>query len=320
MNFSVLIPCYNAERWLEQTLTSVLAQTVPPLEVVIVNDGSTDRSLTIIENIRQLTSIPFVLVNTNRLGEGRVRYAGIDVTQGDWVAFLDADDWWEPNHLARIQAAMEGSTDVMYLAAAKHFSINVNRVVSLSDSPFQDIQKNIDHHTYFQLFQQYGLMEISSMAMERQRLLDMGRPEQYLPCNGDFELTLRALSGHSLTYDPVPSSYYRCNNPESLSHQFTKSPETLTSYFQIMMSFREPYNIPDSFFQQNAQTLASKSMYFNAAIRQEILQLVWSYLSKSNQMIFTAASLFPPAYLWLNGVRNQLRSPQYAPRKVVDGE
>jgi len=137
MNFSVLIPCYNAERWLEQTLTSVLAQTVPPLEVVIVNDGSTDRSLTIIENIRQLTSIPFVLVNTNRLGEGRVRYAGIDVTQGDWVAFLDADDWWEPNHLARIQAAMEGSTDVMYLAAAKHFSINVNRVVSLSDSPFQ---------------------------------------------------------------------------------------------------------------------------------------------------------------------------------------
>jgi glycosyltransferase involved in cell wall biosynthesis len=320
MNFSVVIPCYNAERWIEQTLTSVLAQTVPPLEIVIVNDGCTDRSLTLIEQIRQQTPIPFIVINTNRLGGGGARYAGIDASQGDWVAFLDSDDWWEPNHLERIQAAMENSTDVVYLAAAKHFSINVNRVVSLSASPFQDVQKHIDHHTYFQLYQKYGFIEISSMAMQRQRLLAMGRPDHHLPCNGDIELSLRAIHGHSLTYDPVPSSYYRCNNPESLSRQFTQSAEKLTSYFKVMVSFKDLYNIPDSFFQQNAQTLASKAMHFNGASRQEVFQLVWSYLSKSNQIIFTAASLFPPAYLWLNHIRNKVRGPQYAPRQVVEGD
>ncbi|MEY2977935.1 MAG: glycosyltransferase family 2 protein [Prochlorotrichaceae cyanobacterium] len=317
MKFSVVIPCYNAERWIEQTLTSVLAQTLPPHEVVIVNDGSTDQSQSRIESIMNTTSIPLVLVNTNRLGAGGARYAGIDAASGDWLAFLDADDWWDPNHLERIQAAMVDSKDIMYLAAAKHFSINVNRVVSISDSPFQDLEKHIDHHRYFQLLQTHGLLEISAMAMQRQHLVTVGKPERHLPCNGDLELTLRSLHGQTLTYDPVPSSYYRCNNADSLSRQFTRSADKLTSYFKLLLDLKDLYAIPESVFRQQAQTLASKSMHFNAQGRQEILQLVWPYLSQSNQLVFRAASLFPPAYLWLNTVRNKLRGPQYAPRQVV---
>lgn len=317
MNISVVIPCYNAERWIEQTLDSVLAQTLPPQEVIIANDGSTDRSLAIIENIQKQTSIPFVIVNTHRLGASGARYAGIEAASGEWVAFLDSDDWWDSDHLKRIQTAMKDSEDVIYLAAAKHFSINANRIVSTSDSPFQETQKNIDHRRYFELLQKHGLLEISSMAMQRQRLLEIGKPQHNFPCNGDLELTLRALHGHSLTYDPVPSSYYRCNNAASLSRQFTKNPDKLTSYFKIMLSLQHLYDIPASLFRHRAQTLASKSMHFDAEGRQKVLQLVWPYLTKSNQLIFSISSFFPQGYLWLNGLRNKLRGPQYSPRKAV---
>ena len=98
---SVIIPLYNKEREIGDTLRSVLAQTLPPAEIVVAYDGSTDRSAEIVRGIRA----PLVkLVTQPNAGECAARNRAIAESTGDYIALLDADDTWEPGFLEEIAA------------------------------------------------------------------------------------------------------------------------------------------------------------------------------------------------------------------------
>jgi glycosyltransferase involved in cell wall biosynthesis len=155
LTFSVIIPCYNAERWIEQTLNSVLEQTYPALEIFVIDDGSTDASLMLVQNLQAQSQVPIHILKGDRLGPAGARNLGIAQAVGDWFAFLDADDWWQPDHLQRIYNAVYQTSDVVYIAAAQHYSMNVNRIVSISATPFDTPQNHLDHDTYFQLYQSH---------------------------------------------------------------------------------------------------------------------------------------------------------------------
>jgi glycosyltransferase involved in cell wall biosynthesis len=318
MKFSVVIPCYNAERWIVETLESVVAQTLAPQEILVIDDGSSDRSVVLVTALIAASAVPIKLLRSERQGPAVARNVGIGAATGDWIAFLDADDWWQPEHLARICQAVETSGDVVYLAAAEHFSINVNRVVSRSDSPFSTLKQQIDHATYFSLYQQHGLLELSAAAVCRQRLQEVGGFKPEFRGAEDFELIMRAVHGHTLAYDPVPSSYYRCNNPDSHSRQLALDADCLTAFFRSLQSLQGRYGIPSALLVERAKTIASKSMLLeDVRTRQRVLALVWPYLSQLQQLLFSAASYVPGLYLWLNERRNMIRGPQYKPRQVV---
>ncbi|MBL8821547.1 MAG: glycosyltransferase family 2 protein [Planctomycetia bacterium] len=90
---SVVIPCYNGAKFLRETLDSVLAQTYPVLEVLVIDDGSTDDSAAIAESYGS----PIRVIRQPNQGESVARNRGIDEAIGDWIAFLDADDTWLPD-------------------------------------------------------------------------------------------------------------------------------------------------------------------------------------------------------------------------------
>lgn len=94
---SVVIPCYNAARFLRETLASVLRQTYPAFEVIVVDDGSTDESASIAASYGP----PVRVIRQENQGESVARNRGISAAEGDWVALLDADDLWEPQKLER---------------------------------------------------------------------------------------------------------------------------------------------------------------------------------------------------------------------------
>lgn len=100
-SISVVIPCYNASAWLRETLESALAQTLPPLEIIVVDDGSTDGSGEIAASFGE----PVRVIRQENQGESVARNRGLDEARGEWTALLDADDLWEPDKLAR-QAGM----------------------------------------------------------------------------------------------------------------------------------------------------------------------------------------------------------------------
>lgn len=99
MSFAVVIPLYNKARHIKRALDSVLAQTFKDFEVIVVNDGSTDRSEKVVE---RCTDQRIRLVNQANAGAAAARNRGIAEARADLIAFLDADDEWLPEHLAAI--------------------------------------------------------------------------------------------------------------------------------------------------------------------------------------------------------------------------
>ena len=99
---SIIIPVYNCGRYLAQAIESVLAQTYRPIQVVVVDDGSTDSS---IEVARQYSESSSCYTQPHG-GIAAARNKGVDLTQGEYLAFLDADDVWLEEKLARQVAAL----------------------------------------------------------------------------------------------------------------------------------------------------------------------------------------------------------------------
>lgn len=103
LRVSVILPCFNAEAFVADAIASVAAQTRPPDEIIVVDDGSTDASLRAIKGAGQRVRI---LEQANR-GVAAARNAGIAASSGDVLAFLDADDAWPPDSLELRLAEME---------------------------------------------------------------------------------------------------------------------------------------------------------------------------------------------------------------------
>ncbi len=126
---STVIPCYNAAPFLRETLDSVLAQTVLPLEVIVVDDGSTDDSAAIAESYGP----PVRVIRQKNQGESVARNRGIDEAKGEWVAFLDADDLWRPTKLEKQIALI--AEDVVCVHTAYYDFGGSNDVIDLSHIP-----------------------------------------------------------------------------------------------------------------------------------------------------------------------------------------
>ncbi len=97
--FSVIIPAYNCERTLKQTLDSVLTQTYDNYEIIIINDYSTDETLHIITNYCHKYSNIKLINNATNLGVAKSRNRGFEIASGKFIAFIDSDDLWDKNKL-----------------------------------------------------------------------------------------------------------------------------------------------------------------------------------------------------------------------------
>ena len=112
MLVSVIIPAYNAQRFVRTTLLSARAQIYTDLEIIIVNDGSTDETADIVESMAKTDKRIRVVYQTNS-GLAAARNRGIAEARGDYIAPLDADDLWHPQNIARqIEAIMGGGPRV----------------------------------------------------------------------------------------------------------------------------------------------------------------------------------------------------------------
>jgi glycosyltransferase involved in cell wall biosynthesis len=97
--FSVLIPLYNKDAHIYDTLTSVLNQSFTDYEIILVNDGSTDNSLA---EVKKITDERLIIYNRENRGVSQARNFAMQKANGDFFAFLDADDIWKPGHLENL--------------------------------------------------------------------------------------------------------------------------------------------------------------------------------------------------------------------------
>lgn len=94
--FSIVIPLYNKENFVQDTLKSVLNQTFQDFEIIVVDDGSTDKSA---KKVKEFNNPKINYFRTENQGASKARNVGIQKANADYICFLDADDYWYPNHL-----------------------------------------------------------------------------------------------------------------------------------------------------------------------------------------------------------------------------
>ena len=101
MKISVVIPVYQVEPYIEKCLNSVKNQTFTDFECLIIDDGSPDNSIQIAQQCIE-NDTRFRIISQKNKGVGGAKNTGLSLIKGEWLAFLDSDDWWEPNFLERV--------------------------------------------------------------------------------------------------------------------------------------------------------------------------------------------------------------------------
>jgi glycosyltransferase involved in cell wall biosynthesis len=188
---SVVLAVYDAAWCVRRGLDSVLEQTHPVLEVLVCDDGSRDGTPDLVE---QHYPAPVRVLRLPHRNASAARHAGLAEARGEWLAFLDADDWWEPNKLERQFAWLADHPEVRWLSTDGRYESEqgIERASWLSDylDPVSDRAGDL----FVPLLQRcFPLM--SSMLVEREAYLAAGGIDPAVVYSHDYDLWLRLAAG-----------------------------------------------------------------------------------------------------------------------------
>lgn len=197
---SVIIPVFNGEKTIKETIQSVLGQTFSDFEIVVIDDGSTDATLSVLASIHDPRLKIFSYPNS---GVAVSRNRGFSHASGEFIAFLDADDLWVPDKLeaqfkalqANPQAAVAYSW-VNYITQSGEFFRSGNYV-------------NANGNVYPQMLVQSLLENGSNPLIHRNALTEVGGFDQELCPAEDWDMWLRLAVRYHFVVVPAPQILYR---------------------------------------------------------------------------------------------------------------
>ncbi|MEM6505017.1 MAG: glycosyltransferase family A protein [Planctomycetota bacterium] len=208
MKFSVVMPCHNNADHVAAALDSIAAQHVVPYEIIVVNDASTDDS----EAVVKQSGIASRVINTQCGNAAGARNAGIKIATGDWVAFLDADNTWLPNHLQLGSECLSESSDVMYYASdvAAQAEMPEGDVGPREAYPIDQKTLGLTHRDFikWRLYKGWGF-PTTGMIARRDRVEQVGGFDESQKRRHDFEFMMRVIHGHTWCTTPQPTWWSR---------------------------------------------------------------------------------------------------------------
>lgn len=203
---SVVIPAYNCAQYIAQAVQSVLDQSFPSYEIIIVNDGSPDTAA--LEAALESFNSRIIYVKQASIGPAGARNTGIRLAQGKYVAFLDGDDYWSREHLAK-QIDMLERQSGLQLAYC-------DCVLIKDEKPFTrafQLQPQAQFVSFESLLREDSAISTSSAVVSRAAILAAGLfDESFVRCE-DFDLWLRmSFAGVRMDYHPDSEVYHRINS------------------------------------------------------------------------------------------------------------
>jgi glycosyltransferase involved in cell wall biosynthesis len=188
---SVIIPVYNSKRWIERTIASAIAQTYRHIEIIVVDDGSTDDTADMIEAVA-LRDSRVRLFRQPHAGVSATRNFGIRQARGELIAPLDSDDLWHPEKLARQVAAMQAAPPKVGLVYSWAVEIDENDFITLPIKKGPTAEGNV----LMELIAKAGLIDSGSNPLIRRLHLeavggyDSSLYEAKAHCAEDWKLCL----------------------------------------------------------------------------------------------------------------------------------
>lgn len=168
MRFSVIIPAYNREKELPISIGSVLAQTYTDFELIVVDNGSTDNTKEIVNEYISKDSRVKYYWQENSGSPAGSRNTGIKNAIGEWVAFLDSDDYWYPTKLEMVSKAIDANSEAI---AISHYEDKI--VAGEYHSTLQHGDK-LPQSPYFELLLNGNDLSTSAMSVRKDKLIEVG--------------------------------------------------------------------------------------------------------------------------------------------------
>ncbi len=226
---SILVPAYNAEEWISDALRSALAQTWSDKEIIVVDDGSTDATVTVAGRFE--SSLVKIVSQPNR-GASAARNTALQLSQGDYIQWLDADDLLAPDKIAK-QLTVENSRNrkMLLSSAWSRFYYRLSKAESMENSLWHTLQPV---EWIIRKMRDNAWMAIESWLISRELVQAAGLWDTSLSADDDGEYVSRVVCAcDQIIFVPQAASYVRQANLSSLSKSFY-SRDRLESQFRSM--------------------------------------------------------------------------------------
>ncbi len=207
---SILIPCYNAEKWIAQAINSALEQTYPNKEVIVVDDGSTDDSLTV---IRQYSDRIHWETQSNQ-GGNFTRNRLLELSTGEWLQYLDSDDYLLPEKIEQQMNLLseDPETDIICSPAIAEYHQN--------GQVWQEASATLQPRDPWILLAKWALPQTGGSLWRKQALIDVGGWANHQPCCQEHELYSRLLmAGKRFAYWDTSGAVYRLWSEKTVSRK-----------------------------------------------------------------------------------------------------
>jgi glycosyltransferase involved in cell wall biosynthesis len=286
MRISVVIPTYNCAHFLGQSLDSVLRQTRPADEIILVDDGSADNTEALVR-----TRYPEITyLRQENAGASAARNAGIRAAKGDLIAFGDADDLWHPQRL-EIQAALFTADPTVAVVGCKMLGFSTNNSKTESVDWLDDVScQEIREISFGFAFARGGGLPVQTWLVKRMIFDKIGLLDTSLPVAEDLDILLRLLSHpYSAKILMKPLYAYR-NHPQSLSHSSKGRRSYPLCQIRVLSQYQPQLQDPAGplTIQEYWRTISQKCM---VAMTSAIANDMWA----DAQQIASHVVMMPPA-------------------------
>jgi len=197
IKFTVVIPLYNKENSILSTLKSVLEQTYKNFELIVVNDGSTDKSLKVIEHLRDDR---IRIVDKENGGVSSARNEGIKLAKFPWIALLDGDDLWLPNFLEMICSMIMEYPNAAIIAVGWNYEDGSYKF-PINSKGYID--------NYFAVSLKGSVLSSSSIVIRNSCFEEVGFFNEGLSYGEDLEMWCRLSGKFKIAFLPISLSIYR---------------------------------------------------------------------------------------------------------------
>lgn len=246
MKISVVIPAYNSEKRIGRAIESVLKQTRQADEIIVVDDGSTDKTAQVVRSYGDKVC----LIQQENAGVSAARNAGINAAVGGWIAFLDSDDEWFETYLQKQAALLRRNPDLVWSCAnflLCYCDENKRSEKLLREQGVALLNAKDYLDDYFQAFIQKAWGCTDTVMVQKQVLIETGGFLPNQPTAEDLDLWWRiAYLYPKIGYVPEPLAVYHTHTAGSATKTF-KDPQFISDLIARHLQLAEQHNSLDRF-------------------------------------------------------------------------
>lgn len=254
---SIVVPVYEVEKYLSRCIDGILAQTFKNFELLLIDDGSQDRSGEICDKYREKDKRVKVYHTINR-GVSSARNLGIHNSTGEYISFCDSDDFWEIDYLAHIQDGINKYPEAGLFSCGRYL---INEDGGITKTVFFSEKESIQYYFIEDLCKEMNYVITSSITVSREVLRTVGCFRDSIARGEDLDLWLRISCKYPIVYINAPLIYYQTFRENNSSISAFKNIASIKKGFPYWEWYYYDYKFPGSIEKKVASLVLCRYVY-----------------------------------------------------------